>query len=111
MGLSDWRLIVALLTSFIAKENTIATLGILYGSGEPGARLAEQLTGVLSPAAALAFLVVQMTFIPCAATVAVIKQETASWKWTAFSVGLLLAISVAAGIAVYQAAALLNIQR
>jgi len=111
MGLSDWRLIVALLTSFIAKENTIATLGILYGSGEADAGLAEQLTGVLGPAAALAFLVVQMTFIPCVATVAVIKQETASWKWTVFSVCLLLAISFAAGSAVYQTAVFFNIPR
>ncbi|OIO90550.1 MAG: ferrous iron transport protein B, partial [Anaerolineae bacterium CG2_30_58_95] len=89
LGLGDWRLIVALLSSFVAKENTIATLGVLYGS-EANLGLAEQVARTLTPAAALAFLVVQMTFIPCAATVAVIKQETASWKWTAFSVGLLL---------------------
>ncbi|MBU4224807.1 MAG: ferrous iron transport protein B [Chloroflexi bacterium] len=105
LGLGDWRLIVALLSSFVAKENTIATLGVLYGS-EANLGLAEQVARTLTPAAALAFLVVQMTFIPCAATVAVIKQETASWKWTAFSVGLLLVISFGAAVIVYQLARL-----
>jgi ferrous iron transport protein B len=103
LGLGDWRLIVALLSSFVAKENTIATLGVLYGS-EANLGLAEQVARTLTSAAALAFLVVQMTFIPCAATVAVIKQETASWKWTAFSVGLLLVISFGAAVIAYQLA-------
>jgi len=103
LGLGDWRLIVALLSSFVAKENTIATLGVLYGS-EANLGLAEQVARTLTPAAALAFLVVQMTFIPCVATVAVIKQETASWKWTAFSVGLLLVISFGAAVIIYQLA-------
>ena len=75
MGLDDWRPVVALLSSFIAKENTIAVLGILY-STESELGLAKQISGALSPAAALAFLVIQMTFIPCIATVAAIKQET-----------------------------------
>jgi ferrous iron transport protein B len=101
LGLGDWRLIVALLSSFVAKENTIASLGVLYGN-EANLGLAEKVARTLTPAAALAFLVVQMTFIPCVATVAVIKQETASWKWTAFSVGLLLFVSFGVAVLVYQ---------
>lgn len=107
MGLG-WQMIVALLTSFVAKENTIATLGVLYGTGEEGARLAEILPRVLRPAAALAFLTTQILFIPCVATVATIRQETASWRWTAFSVTLLLIVSLAVGIAVYQLATLVG---
>jgi ferrous iron transport protein B len=42
-----------------------------------------------------------MLFVPCVATVAAIRQETASWKWAAFSVALQLAVSVGAGILVY----------
>jgi len=102
MGLGDWRLIVALLTSFVAKENTIATLGILYGVDGTGGGLAERVAAVLVPEAALAFLVVQMLFVPCVATVAAIRQETGSWTWTAFSVLLLLVISLGAGILTYQ---------
>ncbi len=96
MGL-DWKMLVALLSSFVAKENAIATLGVLYGG-------TQQVVGALTPQAALAFLVVQMLFIPCAATVATIKQETQSWAWTAFSLGLLLVLSLVGGIVAYQAA-------
>ncbi|MEW6717183.1 MAG: ferrous iron transport protein B [Chloroflexota bacterium] len=102
MGLTDWRMMVALLSSFIAKENTIAALGILYGTNAGEIGLATRLAATLTPAAALAFLVVQMTFIPCVATMAVIKQETASWKWTAVSVGLLLLLSFLAGVSTYR---------
>ena len=100
MGLYDWRLIVSLMTSFIAKENTIATLGILFGSNGGESGLPGRVAAVLSPAAALAFLVVLMLFIPCVATMAAIKQE-AGWRWTVFSIALLLAVSLGAGILVY----------
>jgi ferrous iron transport protein B len=106
MGL-DWRMMVALLTSFLAKENTIATLGVLYYTGEGETSLAQALAGDLSPLSALAFLVVQMLFIPCVATVAITHQETGSWRWAIFSIVLLLAISFGVGIAIYQGAMLL----
>jgi ferrous iron transport protein B len=100
LGGMDWRLTVALLSSFVAKENTIATLGVLYRAGEEG--LASLLAATYPPVIALAYLVMQMLFIPCLATVGVIRQETASWRWTLFSVGLLLMISLLAGIVVFQ---------
>jgi ferrous iron transport protein B len=102
IGLADWRVIVALLTSFFAKENTIATLGILYGTGEGVATLPAQVAITLAPAARMAFLVVILLFIPCLATAATIKQETRSWRWTAASILLLLGLSLGAGMAVYQ---------
>jgi ferrous iron transport protein B len=107
MGLGDWRLIVALLTSFVAKENTIATLGILFGPSSSAIRLAAQVASVLALPAALAFLVVQMTFVPCMATVAVIKQETGTWKYAFYNLGLLLVISLLSGTIIYQIAKLL----
>jgi ferrous iron transport protein B len=100
MGL-PWPVLVALLTSFVAKENTIATFGVLYGDFK--AVLPTLLTGP----AALALLVFQMLFIPCIATVAAMKQESGSWKWTVIGVGLLLVLSLVAGIAVYQIGSLL----
>lgn len=103
MGLS-WQMLVALLASFVAKENSIATLGILFGAGDDTAGLAATLSSAITPAAALSFLVVQLLFIPCAATIGAIKHETRSWKWTLFTVGLLAVVSFGAGIAVYQAA-------
>ena len=99
----DWRLTVALITSFPAKENAIATLGVLFGNS-PDAGLAATLAASFSTASALSFLVVTMLFIPCMATVAVIKQETNSWGWTLLNVFLLLSISVVAGAGVYHLA-------
>ncbi|NHZ69875.1 MAG: ferrous iron transport protein B [Thermotogales bacterium] len=108
MGM-DWRMIVALLSSFIAKENAIATLGILYGAGEEGGGLAETMAAVVSPATALSFLAVTMLFIPCVATVAVMYQETRSWRWTLFGVLLLLLIALSAGVIMYQGSRWLGI--
>jgi ferrous iron transport protein B len=108
MGL-DWRSMVALLSSFVAKENAIATLGVLYGNGAEGAGLTATMAASVVPAAGLAFLVVTMLFIPCAATVATIRQETGSWRWAALSILMLLLLSFGAGIAVYQGATLLGI--
>ncbi|MGC9025145.1 MAG: ferrous iron transport protein B [Chloroflexia bacterium] len=100
MGL-DGRMTIALLTSFVAKENTVATLGVLYGSSEEG--LAKVLAAEVRPASGLAFLVMTMLFIPCAATFAAMRQE-GGWKWAWLGMALLLVISLMAGTVVYQAA-------
>jgi len=104
MGL-DWRLTVALLASFPAKENAIATLGVLFGSSADSG-LAQALTASFSTASALSFLVATMLFIPCMATVASIHQETSSWRWTLVNIVLLLILSVAASSGVYHLALL-----
>jgi ferrous iron transport protein B len=106
MGLS-WEMMVALLTSFIAKENAIASLAVIYGAGEE-AGLAQILPRVLTPAAALSYLVVQMLFIPCVATVATVYTESNSWKWTLFNLLLLFVVSFGLGILVFQIATFLT---
>ena len=103
MGL-NWQMMVALLSSFIAKENTIATLGTLTGG--QGTALTAQLKTLLTPAAALAFLVVQVLFIPCVATVAAIHHETKSWRWPLFTVAYQLVLSFIMAIIVFQIARL-----
>jgi ferrous iron transport protein B len=107
MGLR-WQMMVALLSSFVRKENTIPTLAVLFGASHEGVGLAAALRGAVTPAAALAFLLVQVLFIPCVATTATIRQETRSWRWTGISLILLFAISFAVGIAIYQAARLIG---
>jgi ferrous iron transport protein B len=99
MGL-PWPVMVSLLSSFVAKENTVATLGILYGGLAP-------LKNVLPVPAALAFLVFQILFVPCVGTVAAVLQETHSLKWTAANVGILLALSLILAIAVFQIGSLI----
>jgi ferrous iron transport protein B len=101
MGL-DWRLIVATLSAFVAKENSIASLGIIFGT--EGESLGATLSMLVTPAAALGFLVVNMLFVPCVATIAAVRQETRSWAWTGASTGLMLASALLFGTLVYQAA-------
>jgi ferrous iron transport protein B len=109
MGL-DWRMMVALLTSFVAKEQTIATLGVILGTSEGGnAALKAGLSHIMVPAAAISFIALQMLFIPCASSVAAIGQETRSWRWTGFAVGYTLAISFVVAIVIYQAARVLGL--
>ena len=104
----DWQMIVALMSSFVAKENTIATLGVVLGTGEGDVNLSTQLSQVMVPAAAVAFIAVQMLFIPCVASVAAIRRETQSWRWTGFAIGYMLVISFAVGIIIYQVARLMG---
>ena len=103
MGLG-WRPLVALLASFVAKENALATLGVLYGTGEDAGTLTQALSANFTPASGLAFLVAQMLFIPCVATVAVVKQETNSWKWTLINVVFLAVLAVVGGTIAYHLA-------
>ena len=101
-------MMVALLTSVVRKENTISTLAVLYGPGAGGKGLGDTLGHYLSPAAALAFLAVQILFIPCVATVSTLHQETRSWGWTLFSIAILFVISMGTGILIYQSLASLG---
>jgi ferrous iron transport protein B len=107
MGL-DWKLTVALLTSFVAKENAIATLGILFG-GIQGSSLAQTLASQYSVPSALGFLTVSLLFIPCVATLAVIKQETGSWKWTLVNVLMMLVVSISMEAVVFHVASAIGL--
>jgi ferrous iron transport protein B len=103
MGLR-WQEMVAIASSFLAKENSIATLGVLYEVGREG--LQGVLPRVMGQASAVAFLVVLMLFVPCAATVAVMKQEMGSWKWFLGSIVAMLLISFMAGVIAFRLALL-----
>ena len=95
----DWKMITALLTGLVAKENIVATLGVLYSVGRDG--LSNILPTIMSHESAAAFLVVMMLFIPCAATVAVLKKEMNSSKWFYASLVITLLVSYLGGIAAY----------
>ena len=95
----DWKMITALLTGLVAKENIVATLGVLYSVGREG--LSHTLPAIMSHESAAAFLVVMMLFIPCAATVAVLKKEMNNNKWFYTTIVMTLLISYLGGIAAY----------
>jgi ferrous iron transport protein B len=97
----DWRLTVGLLSGVAAKEVVISTLALLAG---PGASLEAALPAIMGPATALAFLVFVLLYTPCLATLAVMKSETGSRKWTAISLGWSLFLAYAVSFLVRLAA-------
>lgn len=108
MGM-NWQMMVGLLSTVVRSENVIPTLAVIYGTSRGGGDLASILKGQLSPAAALSFLVFQVIFIPCAATIATVRQETKSWFWTVLDVVVLFLVSLLAGLIIYQGARLLGV--
>jgi ferrous iron transport protein B len=98
----DWKMMTALVTSIMAKENAMATLAVLYGVGEQG--LVNVLPKMVSPASALAFLLVLMLFVPCVATVTAMRREMDDGKWFTASLLLMLAVSFLGGMTVYHLA-------
>jgi len=103
----DWKMITALLTGLVAKESVIATVGILYSVGSEG--LAKVLPQIMTSPSAAAFLVVMMLFIPCAGTIAVLKNEMNSNKWFYSTIILTLIVSYIGGVLAYNIVNLLGI--
>ncbi len=100
----DWRGSVALLTGFVAKEIVVSTMGILYLAGDEGSDTLKNalLSSDMTPLSALAIMVFVLLYLPCLATVATIKQETGSFKWTLFSITYSTSLAWVAAFCVYQ---------
>jgi ferrous iron transport protein B len=79
----DWRFMVALLSSFVAKEITAGTLAVLFSvSASDQQAIMQAIQNAISPAGALAFVVASHFYIPCLGSMAVLKSELGSWKKT-----------------------------
>jgi len=100
----DWRGSVALLTGFVAKEIVVSTMGILYLAGDEGSDTLKNalLSSDMTPLSALAMMVFVLLYLPCLATVATIKQETGSFKWTLFSITYSTSLAWVAAFCVFQ---------
>jgi ferrous iron transport protein B len=101
----DWRGSVALLTGFVAKEIVVSTMGILYaadGNEDSEALKNALLSSDMTPLGALAMMVFVLLYMPCLATLAAIRRETASWKWMIFSISYSTILAWTAAFIVYQ---------
>ncbi|XRO75146.1 ferrous iron transport protein B [Methanocaldococcus sp. 28A] len=95
----DWKACSALVFGIIAKEVVVGTLAMLYGAGKEN--LTHIIVNAFTPISALSFMAFSSLYLPCIATLAVIKQEL-GWKWALFTVvyGISLAYIVALIISV-----------
>lgn len=115
----DWRIGCAVIASFPAREVVIGVLGVIYHLGadvDVGAegdqnRLREQLraaewdeTGeaVYNLPVALSIMVFFALCAQCAATLAVIRRETNSWRWPAFTFAYMTALAYVGALITYQ---------
>ena len=109
----DWKVGVALVTGFVAKEIVVSTFGVLYQVGEKQGEESETLRtairSAMTPLVGYAFMIFVLVYTPCLATVAVIRRETGSWGWTGFSVGYSLALAWILAFVTYRGGLLLGL--
>ncbi len=122
----DWRVGVAALASFPAREVVVGTLGIVYQQGKVEAdeireadwtQISETGLGkalrearwedeperpVFTIPAVLSLLVFFALCCQCASTLAVIRRETHTWRWPAFTFAYMTALAYVAALVVYQ---------
>jgi len=108
----DWRGSVALLTGFVAKEIVVSTMGILYAAdnGKNSEALKNALlSSGMTPIAALAMMVFVLLYMPCLATLAAIRRETASLKWMIFSISYSTLLAWGMAFLVYQGGKMIGV--
>jgi len=108
----DWRVSAAVIAGFPAREVVVAVLGTIYAVGEEADE--ESLAGRLSSATwpdgravftlpmVLGLLVFYAWCLQCAATLAVIRRETNSWRWPVFAWGYMTTLGYAAALLIFQ---------
>ncbi len=109
---AGWKMAVAAATGLIAKENVVATFGMLFGFaavGEDGAEIWQNLAGVMTPVAAYGFLVFNLLCAPCFAAMGAIKQEMNNAKWFWFAIGYQCGLAYIAAMCIYQIGTLVTL--
>ena len=107
MGYGFWQAAVALLTGLIAKEAVVSSMSLFYGfslTDYAGAGVAMAAT--FTPAAALSFIAFCALYTPCVASIATIRREMNSARWTAVCLIWQILVAYAVSVLVYHIAAL-----
>ncbi len=89
-GGEGWKMAVSAVSGLIAKENVVATFGLLFGFSEvaeDGAEIWGNLAAVMTPVAAYGYLVFNLLCAPCFAAMGAIKREMNNAKWFWFAIG------------------------
>jgi ferrous iron transport protein B len=103
----NWKINVAILSSFAARESSVATIGVLYQQGADENKSLEERMGAEAGGAnftslhALAIMVFFALYPPCLATTIMIKVQTGSYKWMLFSIIFPTAVGFVAASFIY----------
>lgn len=116
----DWKLDVGLLAGVGAKEIVASTMGVLYAGDETVAddeeadsvkyaNLHKKMSADgITPLVAFCFLLFVLLYFPCIATIAAIKNESSSWKWSLFTVFYTTGLAWVVSAVVYQVGRLMG---
>ena len=106
-----WKMAVAAVSGLIAKENVVATFGLLFGFAEvaeDGAEIWGNLAAVMTPVAAYGFLVFNLLCAPCFAAMGAIKREMNNAKWFWFAIGYQCGLAYVVSLCIYQIGTLIT---
>lgn len=118
----DWKIGVALIASFAAREVLVSTLSIIYNVGRDENEESETLISAIrnaktdegrivwTPLTALTLMVFFVLAMQCMSTVAIVRRETNSWAWTLFMVGYMTGLAYLASFLTYQGGRLLGFE-
>lgn len=110
----DWKIGVALIASFAAREVLVSTLSIIYNVGKDENEESESLISAIrsarddkgrivwTPLTALTLMVFFVLAMQCMSTVAIVRRETNSWTWPLFMVAYMTALAYVAALITYQ---------
>lgn len=117
----DWKIGIAIISSFAAREVFVSSMGTIYGVGiedtEETADLQSRLrqekdpqTGLpfFTPLRAVSLMVFYVLAMQCMSTIAVVKRETNGWKWPIFQFAYMSILAWGASFIVWQGGRMLG---
>ncbi len=105
LGWGDWKSAVAAVTGLVAKENVVATFGILFHVtevSEAGEEIWGALAGNMTALAAYSYLVFNLLCAPCFAAMGAIKREMNNIKWFWFAIGYQSILAYLVALVIYK---------
>lgn len=113
LGFGDWQATVTSITGLVAKENVVATVGILTNLGEVGEADPSMWTAFgsmlgFSAPAIIAFCAFNLLCAPCFAAIGTIRRQMESAKWTWFAIGYMTIFAWVIALIVYQLGGLMT---
>ena len=118
----DWKVGVALIASFAAREVLVSTLSIIYNVGKDEDAQSQTLISAIkdartddgapawTPLKALTLMVFFVLAMQCMSTLAIVRRETNSWRWPLFMMSYMTGLAYVASVITYQGGRLLGFQ-
>ena len=112
LGFGTWKPTVAVFTGLIAKENVVATFGVLYNFVGELSENGDEIWGLVAAdftaISAYSFMIFNLLCAPCFAAMGAIKREMNNWKWTLGAIGYMCGFAYIISLIVYQIGGLIT---